>query len=498
LWSWMSRVRVPLLAPPTLYGPGPNVTEHRTAGLVLAGGHARRMGGGDKPLLTMGGRTTLAPVIAALGVPHIAISANGDPARFDTFGLRVLFDGAFQGQGLLAGVLAGLEWAASLGMTALLTAPDDASFLPEGLAAWLAAAPCCLPYAGHRHHLIATWPAECADMLRETLSAPGSRRVADFAEHVGTRYAGYNVGAGDLFANINTPDDLARARTQALNAANRTAVGWAKGGNMSKTVAIAGLGAIGLPLARALDAGVTGLRLSSVACRDQVTGRAKLAGFQSVPRMVEIPELAEADIVVEAAPAAIFERIALPALEAGRIFVPASAGALLPRMHLARLARQTGARIVVPTGALLGLDAVRAAAEGPIDSITIETRKPPASLIGAPYLEKRRIDVMDLTEPLLVFEGNALDAAAGFPANVNVAAALALAGIGPIRTQVRIWADPSVIRNIHTIRVEAEAARFTMTIENVPSTENPKTGRLTALSLLACLRGLVSTLKVGS
>mgnify|MGYP001544608396 CR=1 len=92
---------------------------------------------------------------------------------------------------------------------------------------------------------------------------------------------------------------------------------------MSKTVGIAGLGAIGLPLARALDAGVDGLRLIAVAGRDPVKTRANLAGFQSMPRIVEVPELAEADIVVEAAPAAIFERIALPALEAGRIFVPA-------------------------------------------------------------------------------------------------------------------------------------------------------------------------------
>ncbi len=267
---------------------------------------------------------------------------------------------------------------------------------------------------------------------------------------------------------------------------------------MNKTVAIAGLGAIGLPLARALDTGVDGLHLIAVAGRDPVKTRANLAGFLSAPRIVNIPELAEADIVVEAAPAAIFERIALPALEAGRILVVASAGALLPRMHLARLARQTGARIVVPTGALLGLDAVRAAAEGPIDSITIETRKPPMGLIGAPYLERHGIDVMDLIQPLLVFQGNALDAAAGFPDNVNVAAALALAGIGPIRTQVQIWADPGITRNIHTISVEAEVARFSMTIENVPSAENPKTGRLTALSVLACLRGLVSTLKVGS
>jgi aspartate dehydrogenase len=265
------------------------------------------------------------------------------------------------------------------------------------------------------------------------------------------------------------------------------------------TVAIAGLGTIGLPLARALDSGgVEGLRLAAVASRDQVKALAKLVGFRSQPRLVDLADLAIADIVVEAAPAAIFERVAVPAIEAGRILIPASAGALLPRMHLVRRAVQTGARIIIPTGALLGLDAVRAAAEGPVENVSIETRKPPESLVGAPYLEKHQIDVTGLTEPLLVFQGNAFDAAAGFPANVNVAAALALAGIGPVRTKVEIWADPSVTRNIHTIRVEAEAARFTMTIENVPSEANPRTGKLTALSMLACLRGLVSPLKVGS
>jgi aspartate dehydrogenase len=167
-------------------------------------------------------------------------------------------------------------------------------------------------------------------------------------------------------------------------------------------------------------------------------------------------------------------------------------------MHLVKRARQTGARIIVPTGALLGLDAVRAVAEGRIDSVTIETRKPPTGLIGAPYLEKHGIDMMDVTMPVRVFAGNARDAAAGFPANVNVAAALALAGIGPVRTRVEIWADPGLTRNVHIIRVEAEAARFTMRIENVPSDDNPRTGKITPLSVLACLRGLVSPLKVGS
>jgi aspartate dehydrogenase len=265
------------------------------------------------------------------------------------------------------------------------------------------------------------------------------------------------------------------------------------------TVGIAGLGAIGLHLARALDAGVPGLRLVAVAARDQAKAAANLAGFRAPPRLLPLADLAEADIVVEAAPAAVFETVAEAAIAAGRIFVPSSVGALLPRMHLVDRAAATGARIIVPTGALLGLDAVRAAAEGEVTSVTIETRKPPRGLVGAPHLEAHGIDVLAVTDtPLLVFKGNAFDAAQGFPANVNVAAALALAGIGPERTMIEIWADPGVTRNTHTIRVEAAAARLTMTIENVPSDENPRTGRITPLSILACLRGLTSTLKVGS
>jgi aspartate dehydrogenase len=267
---------------------------------------------------------------------------------------------------------------------------------------------------------------------------------------------------------------------------------------MTLTVAIGGLGAIGLAVARRLDAGVDGLRLVAVSARDRAKAAANVSAFRARPEIVDLDALARADIVVEAAPAAVFEAIAIPAIAAGRIFVPSSVGALLPRMHLVEQARASGARIIVPTGALLGLDAVRACAEGNVESITIETRKPPRGLVGAPYLERNGIDVLAITTPTVIFEGNAFDAAAGFPANVNVAAALALAGIGPHRTTVRIWADPTVDRNIHTIRVEADAARLTMTVENVPSEANPRTGKLTPLSVLACLRGLTATLKVGS
>jgi len=267
---------------------------------------------------------------------------------------------------------------------------------------------------------------------------------------------------------------------------------------MTLTVAIGGLGAIGLQLARALDRGVHGLSLVAVSARDKARAAANVAGFRHPPAVVELAELARADVVVEAAPAAVFEQIAVPAIAAGRIFVPSSVGALLPRMHLVERARATGARIIVPTGALLGLDAVRACAEGEVESITIESRKHPRGWAGAPYLVQHGIDTATFDVPTVIFEGNAYDAAQGFPANVNVAAALALAGIGPQRTTVRLWADPRVDRNIHTIKVEAAAARLTMTVENVPSESNPRTGKLTALSVLACLRGLTATLKVGS
>jgi aspartate dehydrogenase len=125
------------------------------------------------------------------------------------------------------------------------------------------------------------------------------------------------------------------------------------------------------------------------------------------------------------------------------------------------------------------------------------TRKPPEGLAGAAYLVERNISVANLKEPLKVFDGSAREGARGFPANVNVAAALSLAGLGPDKTQLEIWADPTVKRNTHRIEVDADTVRFSMTIENIPS-ENPRTGKVVALSVVAQLRGLVSELKVGT
>jgi aspartate dehydrogenase len=268
---------------------------------------------------------------------------------------------------------------------------------------------------------------------------------------------------------------------------------------MSSTrIAVAGLGAIGRALARRLADGVPGLTLAGVAVRDRAKAEAWLDEQGIACPIVALGELPDhADLAVEAAPAAIIEEICRPMLEAGRRVMVLSAGALLPRPHLMELARAHGGQIIVPTGALLGLDAVTAAAEGTIHSVRMTTRKPPKGLLGAPYLEANGISVEGLGAAKRVFSGTAREAAAGFPANVNVAAALSLAGIGPDRTTIEIWADPGVTRNCHSIEVDADSAKFTLAIENIPS-ENPKTGRITALSALAALRKLHAPLRIGT
>ena len=266
------------------------------------------------------------------------------------------------------------------------------------------------------------------------------------------------------------------------------------------TLAIAGLGAIGLEVAAAIDQGIVpGIRLTAVSARDHASAKDRLAGFVAPPAVMALDGLAEqADIIVECAPAQVFAQIAGPAIEQGRVFMPLSVGALLVHMDLVERAGQTGARIIVPTGALIGLDTVRAMAEGEITRVVLETRKPPAGLAGAPYLVENGIDITNLNGPLRVFHGSSREAARGFPANVNVAAALALAGIGPDRTEVEIWADPAIERNIQSVTITSDSGEATMIMRNIPSAANPRTGRIVANSVLATLRRLTATLTAGS
>lgn len=267
---------------------------------------------------------------------------------------------------------------------------------------------------------------------------------------------------------------------------------------MIRRVAIGGLGTIGLSVAKWLD-DADGFKLTAVAASSVASAEAKVADLATSPRVVAATELADhADIVIECAPAAHFAAIADPTIEAGRVLVALSAGALLSRPDLIEAADISGAQIIVPTGALIGLDAVRAMAEGKIESVTLVTRKPPKGLVGAPFLEAEGIDVSALAKPLRVFHGNALDAAKAFPANINVGAALALAGAGPERTMIEIWADPTISRNRHRVEITSDSAIASMEIEGMPSADNPRTSASVANSVIAALRRMSDPLVVGT
>jgi aspartate dehydrogenase len=265
-------------------------------------------------------------------------------------------------------------------------------------------------------------------------------------------------------------------------------------------VGIAGLGAVGRVVAQHVTASLPAYHLTAVSAK-RVDRARDFLGEISAPDPVEIVPIGElahhADLVVECAPAAVFPEVAEPVLAAGRRLVVLSAGALLDSWELVDHAERHGGEILVPSGALLGLDAVQGVAQGRVHSVRMTTRKPLRGLEGAPYLVERGIDLTEVAQPIKLFEGTAREAFTGFPANLNVAVALSLAGIGPDRTLLEVWADPDLDRNTHHITVESDSARLELSISNVPS-ENPKTGRLTALSVVALLKKLASPLRIGT
>src|ERR1700743_543267 len=228
-------------------------------------------------------------------------------------------------------------------------------------------------------------------------------------------------------------------------------------------VAIVGLGPIGIGVMEALDRGLDGLVLSAVSVQHPEKHRDRLATLAKPPAILPIDALADvADIVIECAPSKLVRSIVAPFVKNGKTAVVLSAGALLEHDDLIELARQNGGQIVVPTGALIGLDAVTAAAVGEIQSVRMVTRKPVRGLAGAPYIIENKIDIESITEPLKIFEGTAREAAKVFPANLNVAVLLALAGIGPDRTRLEIWADPALTRNMHRVEGESDSGRSSM------------------------------------
>ena len=256
-------------------------------------------------------------------------------------------------------------------------------------------------------------------------------------------------------------------------------------------IGIVGMGVIGQAIARAATAGIPGIALAGVTVRDP----ARAAGHRALP----LDELVErSDLVVEAATQAARREFGPTVLGAGRHLMVLSVGGLVGVLdEWALLAEKHGCRILIPSGAIAGLDGVKGAREGAITAVTMETRKPPRGLAGAPWIEERKIDLDAIREETLIFEGTATEAVRAFPANVNVVAALSLAGIGPERTRIKVHAVPGLTRNQHRIAIEGEFGRLRIEVENVPS-ENPRTRKLSYLSAIAMLRELGAATRVGT
>lgn len=265
-------------------------------------------------------------------------------------------------------------------------------------------------------------------------------------------------------------------------------------------VGVVGAGAIGATLCRALDSGqAPGARLAGLCEIDPARRDAVLSSLATPVPAGGLDDLVGAsEVVVEAVSAGYAPVVVETALRGGADVVVMSVAGLAERLDLVDLAGELGRRIYVPTGAIAGLDAVRAAAVAGIDEAVLTTTKPPRGLAGAPYVVEHRIDLDAITATTTIFEGSAREAAAAFPKNVNVSVALSLAGIGLDRTRVRVVVEPGSDRNRHEIAVSGPAGRLSIVVDNVPSPDNPRTSYLAALSAIALLQRLAAPLVVGS
>lgn len=255
------------------------------------------------------------------------------------------------------------------------------------------------------------------------------------------------------------------------------------------TVGIAGLGNIGTEVARWLAASAPrSLALAAAAGRDPQAIAARLSSLGIAAQATAIDALAgQCDVIVDClapeATAALLETC----IDGGGTVMTVNVGVLLQEPQWIERARRTGTRLLVPSGAVAGIDALRAAAMGRIDSVRIRTSKPPAGL-----------DAGGAAGPQRVFAGNAREAIAAWPRNMNIAATLSLAGIGGERTEVEIWSDPALERNVHEVEIDSDSTRLRIRIENRPSAANPRSSAITAHSVCAALAGLVDPVRIGA
>jgi len=268
----------------------------------------------------------------------------------------------------------------------------------------------------------------------------------------------------------------------------------AAGSPPRKRVALLGCGAMGSQIARAIDGGHVRAELARVYDVDGARAESLASSLSARPEVVANAHLLSSgpgvDLVVEAASQDAVRASALSVLQNRKDLLVMSVGALLDEAVLDVLAdacRQYGRTVIVPSGAVAGIDCLKAV-RGELESVVLTTTKHPDSLRGAPFFERSGIDPSSIAEATAIFDGTAAEAVSAFPANVNVAAALALSGIGAASTRVRVVADPSAARNRHEIAASGAFGDLSVTVSNVPDPSNPKTSRLAVLSAIEALR----------
>jgi len=258
-----------------------------------------------------------------------------------------------------------------------------------------------------------------------------------------------------------------------------------------------GCGSIGSFLAKEIP-NIPGLCLSYIFDIERNKAEKIVSLLPIKPEIMEIEGLVKkSDLVIEAASIKAVKEILPLVIKEKRDLMIMSVGGLLGEEDLLKEIEKRGINLYVPSGAIAGIDGLKAAKMGNIKSVLLKTRKPPIGFIGAPYILENKIDPLNIREEKTIFKGTAIDAIKGFPANVNISATLSLAGIGPQLTEVEIILDPNIDKNIHEVLIIGDFGRIFIKCENLPSPNNPKTSYLAALSAIAILKSITSSLKIG-
>jgi len=263
---------------------------------------------------------------------------------------------------------------------------------------------------------------------------------------------------------------------------------------------IVGCGSIGTIVAEAVKKNYSSV-YKLICLSDKISDRAKELAEKSGPgiRLAGIDELVkECDLVLEAAAPDIAPYILGRCIANGKDAMIMSSGGLIDRADLFEAAREKGIRVFIPSGAVSGIDAVKAARIAGIDEIVLTTKKPPEGLLGAPYIKENGIDLDSVKEETVIFDGTARDAMKNFPNNINVSATLSICGVGADKTRVRIVVVPGSKANSHQLTLKARSGIVRTVTENLPMPGNPKTSYLAAVSAVACLEGIVSSVRAGT